>query len=125
MFEWKLAIVDDKGATIYETQLSSAPAKNIRYTTYGGYVPSDILPYTKMAESAFGEFGRKLAGDFGIAIAKPADADFGNEPTGALPPGLSPEVRKALDDLAKSGRMSDATRKMLLDMQKRQRARTQ
>ncbi|HEX8954100.1 MAG TPA: hypothetical protein VF945_19730, partial [Polyangia bacterium] len=121
LFEWQLAITDDKGAELYKTQLSSAPAKNIRYTT-SGYVPSDILPYTKMAESAFGEFGRKLAGDFGITIEKPADADFGNTPPGTLPPGMSPEMRKALDDLARSGKMSDATRRMLLDMQKRQRA---
>ena len=55
---------------------SSAPAKNIHYTTTG-YVPSDILPYTKMAESAFEEFGRKLAGDFGISIAKPATPTSG------------------------------------------------
>ena len=129
LFEWTLAITDDKGSELYKTQLSSAPAKNIRYTTYGGYVPSDILPYTKMAESAFEEFGRKLAGDFGVSIKKPADADFGNDPPpstragGAA--GFSPELQKALDDLARSGKMSDATRRMLLDAQKRQRARTQ
>ncbi|MCU1279515.1 MAG: hypothetical protein JWM53_3061, partial [bacterium] len=78
LFDWSLAITDDKGEVLYRAQLSSAPAKNIRYTTTG-YVQSDILPYTKMAESAFGEFGRKLAGDFGISIAKPTDADFGND----------------------------------------------
>ena len=85
---------------------------------------SDILPYTKMAESAFAEFGRKLAGDFGISIAKPAEADFGDEPpssSAVLPPGLSPEMKKALDDLAHSGKMSDETRRLLLDLQKRQR----
>ena len=86
---------------------------------------SDILPYTKMAESAFGEFGRKLAGDFGISIAKPVDADFGNESgsssrSGA--PGLSPEMRKILDDMARQGKMSDETRRMLLDAQKRRKA---
>jgi curved DNA-binding protein CbpA len=122
LFEWTLAIVDDKGAELYKTQLSSAPAKNIRYTTYGGYTPSDILPYTKMAESAFEEFGRKLAGDFGVSVARPVDSDFNNEPASSLPPGLSPELKKALDDLARNGKMSDATRKMLLDMQRRQRA---
>jgi len=124
LFEWSLVIHDDKGASLYSTQLSSAPAKNIRYTTTG-YVPSDILPYTKMAESAFEEFGRKLAGDFGISIAKPADADFGNDlpssRAGTLPRGYSPALQKAIDDLAKNGQMSEATRKMLLDMQKRQR----
>jgi len=99
-----------------------SPAKNIRYTTYG-YTPSDILPYTKMAESAFEEFGRKLAGDFGVSVARPVDSDFNNGPaSSSLPPGLSPELKKALDDLARNGKMSDATRKMLLDMQRRQRA---
>jgi hypothetical protein len=130
LFEWQLAILDDKGGQLYKTQLSSAPAKNIRYTTYGGYVPSDILPYTKMAESAFGEFGRKLAGDFGISIAKPADADFGNEGGGApstagLPSTMSPALRKALDDLAKQGKMSPQMQKMLDDMKRRQRAQGQ
>ena len=78
LFEWALAITDDNGTELYKTQLSSAPAKNIRYTSYG-YVQSDILPYTKMAESAFEEIGRKLAGDFGVSVTKPADADFGND----------------------------------------------
>lgn len=121
LFEWALSIVDDKGSELYHAQLSSAPAKNIRYTTYG-YVQSDILPYTKMAESAFDEFGRKLAGDFGVSIAKPADADFGNGDDAPSRAGYSPELQKALDDIAKHGKMSDETRRMLLDMQKRQRA---
>ena len=115
LFEWSLAITDDKGTEIYKTQLSSAPAKNIHYTT-SGYVPSDILPYTKMAESAFEEFGRKLAGDFGVSIAKPADADFGNDvPTaGRYGRGLSPEMKKALDDIAKNSQISnDEMRKIL------------
>ncbi len=147
LFDWQLAITDEKGVELYKTQLSSAPAKNIRYTT-SGYVPSDILPYTKMAESAFSEFGRKLAGDFGISIAKPADADFADDappppppsaattaslpaspPTAAAPappsraaiPGYSPELQKALDDIARHGRMSDETRRLLLDLQNKQR----
>ncbi|HEY1586100.1 MAG TPA: tetratricopeptide repeat protein, partial [Polyangia bacterium] len=118
LFDWSLTITDDKGATLFATQLSSAPAKNIRYTTTG-YVQSDILPYTKMAESAFEEFGRKLAGDFGISIAKPAEADFGNDPaepgrkrsTGAY----SPELQKALDDIAKNSRMSPDEMKKILE----------
>jgi curved DNA-binding protein CbpA len=126
LFDWSLAISDDKGNVLYKTQLSSAPAKNIRYTTTS-YVQSDILPYTKMAEKAFEEFGRKLAGDFGISIAKPADADFGNDPPSSSSraggvPGMSPELRKALDDIARQGKMSDETRRMLLDAQRRQRA---
>ena len=127
LFDWSLAINDDKGAVLYQTQLSSAPAKNIHYTTTG-YVPSDILPYTKMAESAFEEFGRKLAGDFGISIAKPVDSDFGNEASGHArfgggANGLSPALQKALDDLARSGSMTpEARRRLLEDIQKRQRA---
>jgi hypothetical protein len=126
LFDWELAIVDAKAGKLYQTQLSSAPAKNIRYTTTG-YVQSDILPYTKMAESAFSEFGRKLAGDFGVAVPKPAEADFGNgypSSRGSVPGAYSPEVQKALDDLAKSGKMSPEVRKMLLDAQKRQRSGT-
>jgi len=117
LFDWQLAITDDKGVELYKTQLSSAPAKNIRYTT-SGYAQSDILPYTKMAESAFGEFGRKLAGDFGISVAKPADADFGDDPAKA-PRTLTPEMRKLIDDLAKSGRMTPKMQKMLLEPQTR------
>jgi hypothetical protein len=131
LFDWSLAITvdggDDGGNVLYKTQLSSSPAKNIRYTTTG-YVQSDILPYTKMAESAFGEFGRKLAGDFGISIAKLAEADFGGDSPSSSSsraggvPGMSPELRKALDDIARQGKMSDATRRMLLDAQRRQKA---
>jgi curved DNA-binding protein CbpA len=124
LFDWSLVISDGKGGELYKTQLSSAPAKNIRYTT-SGYVQSDILPYTKMAESAFGELGRKLAGDFGISIAKPADADFGNAPSSPPRlggPGLTPEMQKILDDMARSGKMSEETRRLLLDAQRRRKS---
>ncbi|MCU1279685.1 MAG: hypothetical protein JWM53_3231, partial [bacterium] len=125
LFEWSLAIRDDKGGELYKAQLSSSPAKNIRYTT-SGHEQSDILPYTKMAESAFEELGRKLAGDFGISIARPADADFHDPSRSAagVPGGLSPELQKALDDIARQGKMSDETRRRLLDAQKRQPARS-
>ncbi len=116
LFDWQLAIRDDKGATLYETQLSSAPAKNIHYTTTG-YVQSDILPYTKMAESAFAEFGRKLAGDFGVAVAAPPEP-----PSTRLPSAYSPELQRTIDDMVKSGKLSPQTRKMLLDAQKRQKS---
>ena len=129
-------ITDDKGNELYKTQLSSAPAKNIRYTTYGGYVPSDILPYTKMAESAFEEFGRKLAGDFGVSVAKPADADYGNDDappsqSGRTPPNLgalggknrSPAMNKALMDVYNNPNTSEASKKMILDMINRSGAR--
>ncbi len=119
LFEWSLTITDDKGATLFATQLSSAPAKNIHYTTTG-YVQSDILPYTKMAESAFEEFGRKLAGDFGISIAKPAESDFGNDPVSrprsrAGSSVYTPELQKALDDIAKSSKISPDEMKKILD----------
>jgi curved DNA-binding protein CbpA len=123
LFDWSLMITDDKGATLFQTQLSSAPAKNIRYTTTG-YVQSDILPYTKMAESAFAEFGRKLAGDFGISIAKPSEADFGNDPpsrtsTRAGSSVYTPELKKALDDIAKNSQISpDEMKKILEQAQK-------
>jgi hypothetical protein len=135
LFEWQLAINDDKGGELYKTQLSSAPAKNIRYTSYG-YVQSDILPYTKMAESAFDEFGRKLAGDFGVSIAKPAGADYAGDasappppsPFGRPPPGRNhgvptPSLNKALMDVYNNPNTSEATKKMLLDMMKRNETR--
>jgi hypothetical protein len=80
-----------------------------------------------MAESAFDEFGRKLAGDFGVSIAKPADADFGNSSSGGSDDapsklGYSPELKKALDDIAKNGKMSDETRRLLLDLQNKRKA---
>jgi hypothetical protein len=136
LFEWQLAIKDDKGGELYKTQLSSAPAKNIRYTSYG-YVQSDILPYTKMAESAFDEFGRKLAGDFGVSIAKPTGADYAGGDDDAPPPtsqfgrppprgnhGVpTPSLNKALMDVYNNPNTSEATKKMLLDMMKRNEAR--
>jgi hypothetical protein len=58
----------------YHLQMTSSPAKHIGYTS-SGYEDSDILPYTKMAESAFDEFGRKLAGEFGVKLPVPSDSD--------------------------------------------------
>lgn len=127
LFDWQLAITDAKGAELYKTQLSSAPAKNIRYTTYGA-VQSDILPYTKMAESAFDEFGRKLAGDFGVSIAKPAGADFDGAGDDAPPPptgfgknrvGGSPALNKTLENMYNDPNTPEATKKILRDMMNR------
>jgi tetratricopeptide (TPR) repeat protein len=77
LFDWDFAIrFEGEQADRYHLQMSSAPAKNIRYTTYGDYeANSDIVPYTKMAESAFDEFGRKIAAGFGVTITAPADVD--------------------------------------------------
>ena len=53
-----------------------------------------------MAESAFAEFGRKLAGDFGISIARAADSDSDLPPS---PPQFSPDaMRKAIEAAQKA-----------------------
>ena len=65
-----------RGHRSLQLATGSAPAKNIRYTTYGDYeANSEIVPYTKMAESAFEEFGRKIAGGFGVAVPAPVDPE--------------------------------------------------
>ena len=128
LFEWSLAIADDKGNQLYQTQLSSAPARNIRYTT-SGPAQSDILPYTKMAESAFAEFGRKLIGDFGMGVANPADPNSPETPPDQPPAAHSggprthgPAQQQALADTPKRGKLADPARHRLLEKQKRKRS---
>lgn len=76
LFGWNFGIkIDGEAGDVYDVETPSAPAKNIRYTTYGDYeANSDIIPYTKMAESAFDDFGRKLAQSFGVNVPAPSDS---------------------------------------------------
>jgi hypothetical protein len=75
LFGWNFAIKIGEASDVYDVATPSAPAKNIRYTTYGDYeANSDIIPYTKMAESAFDDFGRKLAESFGVKVPAPSDS---------------------------------------------------
>ncbi len=112
LFDWSFKVrFDNEQTDRYSLTMASAPAKNISYTTYGEYDhASEIVPYTKMAESAFDEFGSKLAVGIGIASAKPAvdnaaalDDDDGGGGDDAPATGagtkLSPEMQKILDDL--------------------------
>ena len=114
-FYWDFSIrFEGEDKDRYHLQMVSAPAKNIRYSTYG-YEAEDY-PYTEMAKSACEEFGRKLSGGFGVAVAAPADtADVlgglggsgygGNSGSSGKysKGGLSPEeMQKLLDALKKS-----------------------
>jgi len=124
LFDWDFAIrFEGEQADRYHLQMSSAPAKNIRYTTYGDYeANSDIVPYTKMAESAFDEFGRKIAAGFGVTIAAPAagvddvlgglgglggtgsspKSKYGSKYGSGTGKGLSPEEMQKLMDAIKN-----------------------
>lgn len=116
LFDWDFTIkMAGDAAEAYRLQLSSAPAKNIRYTTYGNQASSDVTAYTKMAESAFDEFGQKLAEGFGVHIAPRPNSDSGYGGLGVgryKPPvpryglskrsksrGFPPETQKLIDDL--------------------------
>jgi tetratricopeptide (TPR) repeat protein len=65
-FDWELTI-DDGGGPLYRTRLTTQPESDIRYRSFG--YENDILPYSKMADSAFYEFAQKVARDFGAADA--------------------------------------------------------
>jgi hypothetical protein len=121
LIEWDFGIrfegeKDDR----YHLTTTSRPRKNIRYTTYDYEASSDIVPYTKMAESAFEEFGRALAAGFGVTVPEPTDEDWGSSyGSGGYGGGgygggstygkkygkgkYSPEMQKTLDDLIKKG----------------------
>ena len=118
LVDWDFGIrFDGEAADRYHLTLQSAPAKNISYTTYGNYGGYDTMtPYTKMAESAFDEFGSKLAAGIGIESARPAVDNAarygsgsygsggygGSSRSGGDPFGkLDPETRKLLQDIMK------------------------
>lgn len=125
LFGWDFAIrFDGEDTDRYHLTMTSSPAKNIRYTTYGDFeTRSEIVPYTKMAESAFEEFGRKLAQGFGVHIAGPGDDTPGSGGYGSAYGGTrSPAVQKILDDLKKNGRMSPETQRLLEDIRRRRQA---
>ena len=62
----------------YTFQFDSEPARDIRWTTYGGYggYESPTLPYDKMAESGFDDFRHQIAVRFGVERATPRKADL-------------------------------------------------
>ena len=95
---WTLAIRTPRAQEPYKIELVSQPAQSIRYTR-SSYEDDEILPYTKMAESAFEEFGRKVAREFGVTIAPP-------RPRAAASRALSPEARRILQDLARRKQFS-------------------
>jgi curved DNA-binding protein CbpA len=119
LFDWDFTIrFDGETTDRYHLALVSAPAKNISYTTYGSYDSySMILPYTKMAESAFDEFGSKLEVGIGVkskpATDNAAALDDDDTPsTGGVGSGsgsgstgddpfknLDPATRKLLEDI--------------------------
>ncbi len=111
--DWTLRIETPRtraqGGTPYTIELHSQPAQSIRYLPQS-YDDEEILPYTKMAESAFEEFGRKVAAEFGVSIPeplRPALLDMGkgrSERSGSRlldERGLSPDVRRLLLDMAR------------------------
>jgi tetratricopeptide (TPR) repeat protein len=134
LFGWNFGIkIDGEAGDVYDVETPSAPAKNIRYTTYGDYeANSDIIPYTKMAESAFDDFGRKLAQSFGVNVPAPSDSyggsygskygsgsggygggygskygggygsKYGSGSSGSRP--LDPEVQKIIDEAMRKAR---------------------
>jgi tetratricopeptide (TPR) repeat protein len=118
LFAWDFTVkIDGDTSEPFELKLPSRPATNIRYSTYGSY-DADILPYTKMAESAFEDFGRKLSGSFGVTVPPPSDysrpSSYGGSGYGGSGSGkygskygsgkLDPEVQKILDDAMKRAR---------------------
>jgi tetratricopeptide (TPR) repeat protein len=90
-----------RGEAPYTVELTSQPMPSIRYMR-SGYDDS-IVPYTKMAESAFGEFGRKVAEVFGATLPRPV--------TWERPP-LTPGTRRALTDIRRRGLPPEALREM-------------
>lgn len=89
--DWTLKIKTPRSKEPYTVELVSQPAQSIRYVR-SSYEDDEILPYTKMAESAFEEFGRKVAREFGVTIATPRPRSTHE---------LSPEARRILQDLAR------------------------
>jgi hypothetical protein len=122
LFDWDFSIkFDQEAAPRYSLALRSAPEKNISYTTYGEYDrSSEIVPYTKMAESAFNEFSAKLEAGIGVASAKPAvdNAAAADEGTDDSEPAMSPALQKALNDMSKNRKLDAATQKLLDDIRK-------
>jgi curved DNA-binding protein CbpA len=125
LIEWDFGIrfageKDDR----YHLTTTSRPRKNIRYTTYD-YENSDIVPYTKMAESAFDVFGSSLAASFGVTVPEPTEESssstygsgggYGGGGYGSGKRGktkMSPEMQKALDDLIKKGVLKPDSKKL-------------
>ena len=108
LFAWDFSIrLQGEKTDRYHLATVSSPAKDIRYTTYDDYAAnSEIVPYTKMAESAFESFGANLAAGFGVGMsASPDDAvlgALGNLPRDPAHPRLSPaEMQKLIDNLSK------------------------
>jgi curved DNA-binding protein CbpA len=108
LFDWSFAIrFENEQADRYHIATTSRPEKNIRYTVGEYESNSDIVPYTKMAESAFDDFGRKLAGTFGVTVPAPTESEdvlskYGRNKYGS-PNGLSPEeMQKLLEALKKA-----------------------
>ncbi|HZS38028.1 MAG TPA: DnaJ domain-containing protein [Polyangia bacterium] len=123
LFNWDFSIkFDNETDARYTLALRSAPEKNISYTTYGDYDrSSEIVPYTKMAESAFNEFSAKLEAGIGVASARPAvdnAAAVDDSPDDSDPAAMSPALQKALNDMAKNRKLDPATQKLLDDIRK-------
>jgi|GEM_PF-5883988 len=114
LFGWDFAVrIKGENGDHFTINLPSAPQKHISYSTTS-YDNSEIRPYQAMAESAFDEFGRKLAGSFGVKIPAPVDtgsyggsgSGYGKYGGGKYGSGsgsgynkpLDPAVQKMIDD---------------------------
>lgn len=66
---WELRILDGGGATIYHAEFETQPARDLRYTTDGDG-GDDVVPYAKMAESAFADAAQRLAAELGAPTSR-------------------------------------------------------
>lgn len=96
------------GRQPYTIELVSQPAGSIRYLRPSSSRMEDdeILPYIKMAESAFAEFGRQVARDFGVSLPPPRTPSVDARRPSLEARPLSPEARRVLQDLARSRKLS-------------------